>query len=309
MLNKKEEYKYSDYDDLDYFGKRYIENFFININDADYYKPTLVKSSFNNSYENYAIRGNRDKKLSVKQYLTKIMPHLTDLINGKKNNDNEQKIQLSMDINFICVTDKEKTRTFHEKSDDEDIRLGNDTSNIINKLYEYFLPNYQKEEQILRNGSNFVFESIHLKLKRGASYIEFPKWIANTKATINPKNTKNNKCVRYSITVALNHQEIGRNPQRILNIKPRIDKYNWKDINFPAGIKDWEKFERNNKDIALKIVFTSLNTKNFNLICKSKYNRKCKNQVVLLMIIDKDQEDTEEKWHSIALKSEPSDNG
>ena len=27
------------------------------------------------------------------------------------------------------------------------------------------------------------------------------------------------------------------------------------------------------------------------------------------MITDKDQEDTEEKWHSIALKSEPSDNG
>ena len=176
ILNKKEEYKYSNYDDLDSFGKRDMENFFININDADYYKPTLVKSSFNNSYENYAIRGNRDKKLSVKQYLTKIMPHLTDLINGKKNNDNEQKIQLSMDINFMCVTDKEKTRTFHEKSDNEDIRLGNDTSNIINKLYEYFLSNYQKEEQILRNGSNFVFESVdvlgihfhNIKLKRGS---------------------------------------------------------------------------------------------------------------------------------------------
>ena len=27
------------------------------------------------------------------------------------------------------------------------------------------------------------------------------------------------------------------------------------------------------------------------------------------MITDKDQEDTEEKWHYIALKSEPTDNG
>ena len=41
----------------------------------------------------------------------------------------------------------------------------------------------------------------------------------------------------------------------------------------------------------------------------SKYNHKCKNQVILLMITDKDQEDTEEKWHYIALKSEPTDNG
>ena len=110
-----------------------------------------------------------------------------------------------MGVNFMCVTDKEKTRTFHEKSDNEEIRLGNDTSNIINKLYEYFLSNYQKEEQILRNGSNFVFESVdvlgihfhNIKLKRGSSYIEFPKWIANKKATINPKNTKDNKCVQY----------------------------------------------------------------------------------------------------------------
>ena len=37
---------------------------------------------------------------------------------------------------------------------------------------------------------------------------------------------------------ALNHREIRKNPQRISNIKPHIDKYNWKDINFPAGIKD-----------------------------------------------------------------------
>ena len=176
ILNKKEEYKYSNYDDLDSFGKRDMENFFININHADYYKPTLVKSSFKKNYEYYEIRGNRDKKLSVKQYLTKIMPHLTDLMNGKKNKDNEQKIQLSMGVNFMCVTDKEKTRTFHVKSDNEDIRLGNDTSNIINKLYEYFLSNYQKEEQILRNGSNFVFESVDvlgihfhdIKLKRGS---------------------------------------------------------------------------------------------------------------------------------------------
>ena len=81
-----------------------------------------------------------------------------------------------MGVNFMCVTDQEKTRTFHVKSDNEDIRLSNDTSNIINKLYEYFLSNYQKEEQILRNGSNFVFESVDvlgihfhdIKLKRGS---------------------------------------------------------------------------------------------------------------------------------------------
>ena len=56
--------------------------------------------------------------------------------------------------------------------------------------------NCQKEELILRNGSNFVFESVGLlsyhiqktSLKIGNSYIKSPKWVASKKAIINPKN-------------------------------------------------------------------------------------------------------------------------
>ena len=64
-----------------------------------------------------------------------------------------------MGINFINITNKEITRTFYVKSDNEEIMLGNDTSDIINKLIEYFLQNYQKEEQILRGGSDFIYDS------------------------------------------------------------------------------------------------------------------------------------------------------
>ena len=41
----------------------------------------------------------------------------------------------------------------------------------------------------------------------------------------------------------------------------------------------------------------------------SKYNRKRKNQVVLLMITGNSQENTKDKWHYIALKSIPTDDG
>ena len=52
------------------------------------------------------------KKLSVKQYLTMIIPDLAELINKKKKN-NELKIQLSMGVNFMHTTDRDKNRTFH----------------------------------------------------------------------------------------------------------------------------------------------------------------------------------------------------
>ena len=86
-LDKKEKYKYHDRDDLDYHGIRDIENLFDNVNDNDYYKPILVKSSFKENYKYYESRGDKDKKLSVKQYLYKIMPYLSNLINDHKTKE------------------------------------------------------------------------------------------------------------------------------------------------------------------------------------------------------------------------------
>ena len=67
--------------------------------------------------------------------------------------------------------------------------------------------------------------------------------------------------------------------------------------NFPAGIKDWKKFERNNKTIALNILSVQHNKETINLKYKSKYNLKRENQLILLIITNS------EKWHYIALKS------
>ena len=159
-----------------------------------------------------------------------------------------------MHVNFVSSNDTGEIRTIFVWSDNEEIRLGNETDDIIKRLINSFLNNYQKEEIILRNGSNFVFESVDLlsyhihktNLKRGKSYIKSPEWILNKRTTINPKN-KDNKCFQYSITVALNNQNIENHPERISNIKPFVDQYNCEGTNFPAGIKDYKKFERNSK--------------------------------------------------------------
>ena len=167
-----------------------------------------------------------------------ILPKLTKQLNKRKNNNsNEQKVQLSMGINFMNINDKEKSHTFHVKSDNAEITQTTDKSDTINELIDSFFPQYQSEEQILRGGSDYIFDSVdilaihfhNIILRRGRSYIESPEWISSKKVTINPKNTKDNKCFQYAITVPLNNQKIGRNPQRISKIKPHIAKYNWKD--------------------------------------------------------------------------------
>ena len=271
-LDKKEEYKDHDRDDLDYYGIRDIENLFDNVNDNDddYYKPILVEGSFNNNYKYYESRGDNDKKLSVKQYLYKIMPYLSDLIYDHKTNENssnEWSIQINMHVNFVSSNDTGETSTIFVWNDNEEIRLGNETD-IVKGLLNSFLNNYQKEKIILRNGRGFVFESIDLlsyhihktSLKRGKSCIKSPEWVVNKRATINPKNG-GNKCFQYSITVALHHQDIKNHPERIANIGFHVGLYNWEGIEFPAGIKDCKRFERNNKTIALNILLAPHNEK------------------------------------------------
>ena len=98
------------------------------------------------------------------------------------------------------------------------------------------------------------------------------------------------------MTVALSHQNIERNLQRISKIKPFINQYNWKEIDFPSHEKDWKKFQQNNKTITLNILFIPHNTEEIRHAYKSKHNYECENQVILLMITDG------EKWHYLALK-------
>ena len=75
-------------------------------------------------------------------------------------------------------------------------------------------------------------------------------------------------------------------PQRISKIKPFIDQYNWKEIDFPSHSKDWKNFKQKNKTIALNILFVQYNTEKIRLAFISKHNFKRENHVILLMITD-----------------------
>ena len=83
------------------------------------------------------------------------------------------------------TTDPNKNRNFYVKSDNVEIRPGSNINDVLIKLLESFLNNYQKEEQILRNGSNYTYEGVDMtaihfhdiELKRGSLYIDSPKWI------------------------------------------------------------------------------------------------------------------------------------
>ena len=98
------------------------------------------------------------------------------------------------------------------------------------------------------------------------------------------------------MTVALNYEQTGKDPQRITKIKPFIDQYSWKEMDFPSHKKDRKGFEKNNKTIAFNILYVPYGTEEIRQAYKSKHNLKRENQVILLMITDG------EKWHYLVVK-------
>ena len=102
------------YDDIKYKGIRDLRNLFDLSIDEYYDQPIRTNSAFNNNYIDYESKEDKDKILSIKEYLTIIGPFLSDIINDKKT-QGEWKIQLSITINFMSFKDSDETRTMHSK--------------------------------------------------------------------------------------------------------------------------------------------------------------------------------------------------
>ena len=136
-----------------------------------------------------------------------------------------------------------------------------------------------------------------MNFKRGGSYIDSSDWIKIRKTTNNPINKNGNKCFQYAITVALNHEEIEKNPERIAKIKPFVDNYNWEGINYPSEKVDWEKFDKNNPTSALNILYAKKENLCPAYVLKHDSNRE---KLVFLLMIPNG-----EGRHSIVVKILP----
>ena len=289
--------KLDDNDDDDFIGIENVQDLFKIL----IYKPAIVKSGYNNNYIEYRSKG--DKLLTVEEYLALIEPYLRELISDYKSKS-EWKIQLTAQINFVSLRlGSKETRVMHARSNNEEFMNGSDTDEIIKELFKSILQRYQENLQEKMRGSDFAFDGVNflyydfnkISISRGGSYIDSPKWLKNKKSIINPKNN-DYKCFQYAVTLVLNLDKINKNSQRMSKIKPFIEEYNWKDIDFPSASKDWKKFELNN-EVALNIFYVPHNTKKIEIAYKSKHNLTREKQVILLMIRNG------ENWHYLTVKN------
>ena len=139
--------------------------------------------------------------------------------------------------------------------------MSSDTENVIDTHFNTLLQNFQRiQETSSERGSEFIPDSVEvleyefhkIDIIRAESYIITPDWIASKKATINPKNEKDNKCFQWSIIAGLNYNIIKEKELK------KLLKFKRVDTDFSSHQRDWENFEQENNSIALNVLFVSL---------------------------------------------------
>ena len=152
---------------------RDIKNLFKH-EEENHYKLVTVSTFYSNNYIEYESNSDRNKTLSVEEYLDKIRPYLKDIVNNLKKSD-AWKIQLTIANNFISSIDNDKERVMHSKSDSIEIMINNE------ELFDSLKNRHQNNLESIK-AIEFVFDYVHLLCykchkinpNRGGSYIDFP---------------------------------------------------------------------------------------------------------------------------------------
>ena len=156
-----------------------------------------------NNYIEYESNSDRNRNLSLYQYINKIEPLHSDT----------WKIQSTIAINFISSSDVEEECVMHSNCENNKFASYNDAHKVVDEFFESLHSRYQNNLETSMRGSEFIFYTVQMMyykcykvgFRRGGSYIDSPDWIKRKKATINPKNT-NDKCFQYVVTVALDYE-------------------------------------------------------------------------------------------------------
>ena len=266
------------------------------------FNPVELEQAHNRAYRSYRIIGR--SRMDVGTFFDQFRQNLIDLMNRELTDLGSAKVQTTAWIRFIQSLEDDfgnvigadrVEKPYHKMTE---IHQGSDLNEIVNEMIDHI--KVQIENPALAN-SRFVFDEVlfldvdfhQLNLTRGSSYIPLPDWIASKKAVINPKNENDEECLKWAVTVALHHEEIGKYPQRISNIMRYANNYNWSGLEFPVAIMKINEFEKNN-EISINVL--GLKGRRIHVCRKLKYNDR-KNVVNLLLITDW------EKRHYTAIKS------
>ena len=116
-----------------------------------------VNNFWDNSYIEYESNGDKNKNLSLYEYLNKIETYLKNIIINFKNSD-AWKIQLAIAINFISSKDTEEEPEMHLISDSIKFTSYSKVNEVVNELIKSLRSKYQENLKTSTKGILFLIQ-------------------------------------------------------------------------------------------------------------------------------------------------------
>ena len=108
------------------------------LQEEEYYcKAVIISNVMNNDQIEYESNSDRNKNVSVKEYLNVIKPYLKDMIIDLQISDT-WKIQLTIAINFISSKDVDEQCVIHSKSENIEVMPYDDAYEVLIKFLSHF---------------------------------------------------------------------------------------------------------------------------------------------------------------------------
>ena len=239
--------------------------------------PRPLKPLIEIEDEFYISTNNNNKWLHVwKMVVSETNPHkkdlfefaratkesFTDLIKRELKELKNIKVSLEMKIKFKKEEEGKQTQYMEQyfRENEPQVFHENDDENEIEEYFDNIFEIINgKIEAWVAEGSGWELEKIELvyvnvarfQPLRGGTYLPIPAKLKNKKAVINVQN-KDNECLKWAVRSAMFPPPEGKNPNRPSSY-PVNDGINWSGIVFPTPVKQIDKLEAQNENLAINI--------------------------------------------------------
>ena len=184
----------------------------------------------------------------------------TDLVENEIQKLKSVKVSFGLQVEFSIERDGGTQYMEHYFRENEPHVFNRNDEDQIKKEFDRFVERIKGEiESWSERGSGWVLERIMVAYVnvaryqplRGGTYLPPPANLAKKKAIINVKN-RDDECLKWSLRAALFPPKDGKDPQRPSKY-PVKDGINYEGIDFPTPVKQIDKLEAQNKNLAINV--------------------------------------------------------
>ena len=193
-------------------------------------------------------------------FARKTKEKFTDLVENEIRKLKSVKVSFGLQVEFSIERDGGTQYMEHYFRENEPHVFNRNDEDRIKTEFDRFVERIKGEiESWSERGSGWVLERIMVAYVnvaryqplRGGTYLPLPANLAKKKAIINVKN-RDNKCLKWALRAALFPPKDGNHAERPSKY-PVNDGINYEGIDFPTPVKQIDKLEAQNKNLAINV--------------------------------------------------------